>query len=66
MSIENEINSSDTEGLFSRRQWLTRQAILGGAPVFLAIEAVASVAIEHPDWNMDEEKTWADWERATK
>lgn len=28
----------------------------------LASEAVASVAIEHPEWDMDEEKTWEEWE----
>lgn len=48
----------------TRRQWLIRRAILAGCPPFFAPEAVASVAIEH-DWDMDEEKTWAEWEGAT-
>jgi hypothetical protein len=48
--------------LVTRRQWLTRRAILGGASAALAVEAVAAVAIEH-DWDMDETKTWAEWER---
>jgi len=50
------------DDVFTRRQWLTRRAIMGGAAPMLAIEAVASVAIEHEDWDMDETKTWAEWE----
>jgi len=37
------------ERMYTRRQWLTRRAILAGAAPMAAIEAVASVAIEHPD-----------------
>jgi hypothetical protein len=55
----------DAEETFTRRQWLTRQAILSGAPPFMATEAVSSVAMEHPDWDMDELKTWNEWEGAT-
>jgi hypothetical protein len=47
----------------TRRQWLTRRAILSGASPTLAVEAVSSVAIEHAEWDMDETKTWAEWER---
>lgn len=32
-------------------------------PLFLAAEAVASTAMEHPEWDLDEEKTWAEWEQ---
>jgi len=60
--VEDRINADSQEGLFTRRQWLTRRAILSGASVNLAIEAVSSVAMEH-NWDMDEEKTWAEWER---
>lgn len=49
----------------TRRQWLIRQAILHGASPFEAIEAVASVAIERPEWDMDETKTLTEWEQAT-
>lgn len=55
----------DMNEQITRRQWLTRQAILNGASAALATEAVASVAIEHPEWVMDETKTWAEWEQAT-
>lgn len=46
---------------FTRRQFLEYQAIMGGTNLFLAKEAVASTAIEHPEWDMDEEMTWAEW-----
>jgi hypothetical protein len=39
--------------------------MLGGAPIWAATEAVATVAIEHPEWDMEEEKTWEEWESAT-
>lgn len=48
--------------LLSRRQYLVIKALEAGASVFVAIEAVSSVAIEHPEWNMTEEKTFAEWE----
>jgi len=52
----------EDERTFTRREWLTRHAILSGTPPFLATEAVASVAIEH-DWDMDDErKTMAEWD----
>jgi hypothetical protein len=28
----------------------------------MAVEAVASVALEHPEIDYDEEKTWKEWE----
>lgn len=49
------------EALFTRRRWLTCQAMLAGANIWLAVEAVATTAIEHPEWDMDEERTWAEW-----
>ena len=56
---------SDDEATITRRQWLTRQAILNGAAPNAATEAVASVAMEH-DWDMDEKKTMTEWQQATK
>lgn len=47
--------------LWTRRQYLTTQVILHGAPIMMASEAVSSVAIEHPEWDMDEQKTWKEW-----
>jgi len=48
----------------TRRNYLTIKAtIITGTDVFSAIEAVASTAIEHPEWNMDERRTWDEWEK---
>lgn len=48
---------------YTRRQFLTYRTIMDtGAPVWTAMEAVATTAIEHPEWDMDEEMTWAQWE----
>lgn len=32
------------------------------ADMFMAMEAAASVALSHPEWDLTEEKTWAEWE----
>lgn len=47
--------------MWTRRQYMTAQAILHGANVFVAPEAVSSVALEHPEWDMNEQKTWNEW-----
>lgn len=47
----------------TRRSYLFMKAIEGGAGLFLANEAVSSVAIEHPEWDMDERRTWPEWEQ---
>lgn len=47
--------------LWTRRQYLRAQVILHGAPVLMADEAVSSVAIEHPEWDMDETRMWNEW-----
>lgn len=49
------------DGLFTRRQYLTLRLCMDGANIWEAIEAIASTAIEHPEWDMDEEKTWHEW-----
>jgi hypothetical protein len=46
----------------TRRQYLLAQASLRSTGLFLAIEAVATTALEHPEWDMDEQKTWVEWE----
>lgn len=52
----------------SRRQYLLIKAMepIDGQPVHwaVAMEAVSSTAIEHPEWDMNEEKTWAEWEKS--
>lgn len=50
--------------LITRKMYLTLTVMqTEGCGPFLAAEAVASTAIEHPEWNMDEEKTWTEWEK---
>jgi hypothetical protein len=54
---------TDVDRQYTRREWLTRRAIMTGAAPNLAREAVASTAIEHPEWDMDAEtKTMKDWD----
>ena len=48
---------------FPRRQYLSYEAIItSGASIPEAMEAVSSTAIEHPEWDMEEQLTWAEWE----
>ncbi len=46
----------------TRREWMTTRLLLADAPPLLAIEAVASTALAHPEWDMDETRTWDEWE----
>ena len=55
------MGSAGAHKLLTRRQYLTFQAIADGAPVMLAVEAVSSTAIEHPEWDMNELRTWDEW-----
>lgn len=48
----------------TRRQYLTIKALVNGTTWFVAIEAVSSTAIEHPEWDMEEQKTYDEWEAA--
>jgi hypothetical protein len=55
------------ERTYTRREWLTRQAILAGgnSGVKRAKSAVSAVGVEHPELDMDgEKKTMAEWEIA--
>jgi hypothetical protein len=45
----------------TRRRYLLLKAMEGGAGILIAVEAVSSVMIEHPEWDMDEERTWDEW-----
>lgn len=49
-----------------RREYLFMAAIDAGAGIFGASEAVATTALAHPEWDMDEMKTWPEWEREMK
>jgi hypothetical protein len=59
----NDANDENGERTYTRREWLTRHALLSGATPGMAREAVASTAIEHPEWDMDgERKTMTGWD----
>ena len=47
---------------YNRRTYLVMKAVQDGADVLTALEAVASTAMAHPEWDMEEEKTWKEWE----
>jgi len=49
---------------FSRRQFLTYQSMIdAGTTAEQAAEALASAAREHPEWDRDEQMTWAEWDQ---
>ena len=50
-------DSGETEAdrQYTRREWLTRYAIMNGSSVMMAKEAVSSTALSHPEWDMDGE-----------
>lgn len=47
--------------LITRRTWLTMRVMGSGCGWIVATEAVSSTAIEHPEWDMDEAKTFEEW-----
>lgn len=51
--------------LLSRRMWLTMQVMVRGASWFDAVEAVSSTAIEHPEWDLAEMRTFQGWSQDT-
>lgn len=55
------------EHVISRRSYLTFKVMMETECNFMmATEAVASTAIEHPEWDLEETKTWAEWEGGTR
>ncbi|MCY7396607.1 MAG: hypothetical protein LH468_10725 [Nocardioides sp.] len=56
------MTSHDDE--ITRRQYVSMTALLGGAPARLLRETVATTALEHPDWDMDEIHTYGYWVRS--
>lgn len=56
------IRDADGEELLTLRQYLTRKVILEGTDIWTAIEAVNSTALAHPEWELEEEKTWEEWQ----
>lgn len=53
---------SGDDDVMTRRRYLIIQALISGAGLFATSEAVASTALEHPEWDMEETKTWKEWE----
>lgn len=51
-----------SEKLLTRREYLTLKAFEAGAEPLEAGDAVSSVAITHPEWDMDEKRTFAGWD----
>lgn len=50
----------DTE-LLTRRHYLRIMAMVGGAPPFLIEDTITSIALEHPELDMNETKTFTEW-----
>lgn len=50
----------DSEPL-TRRTFLVLKAFEAGATWPLAAEALSSTVLAHPEWDMDETHTWAEW-----
>jgi hypothetical protein len=63
-AITRKVLSQELKGKLTYRQYLTIQQMINGSSIWVAIEAVSSVAIEHPEWDMEEEKNWKEWEDA--
>lgn len=59
-------NSTRDSRTYTRRQFLTYRVVMDGVPIWQAHEAVSSTALEHPEWDMDEEMTWEQWEAAQR
>jgi hypothetical protein len=54
----------DRSTRMTRRRYLVFEAFQYGASWWSAMEAVATTAVEHPEWDLDEERTWREWETA--
>lgn len=50
----------------TRRQFLIFRSVERGAAPFLAEEAVANTALAHPEWDMNEKRSWDDWLNAVE
>lgn len=47
---------------FTRRDYLVYQAVMNGADAVPAMDLVDGWANEHPEYDMDETMTWAEWQ----
>lgn len=46
----------------TRQTYLWTKALERGEYLVLAIQQAADLALEHPEWDMNERRTWAAWE----
>jgi hypothetical protein len=47
---------------YTRRQFMEYRRVMDDRqPFWIAKEDVAAAALEHPNWDLDEEMTWAEW-----
>jgi hypothetical protein len=46
----------------TRHRYLLIKAMQDGGGWMLAVEAVATTALAHPEWDMHEKRTWTEWE----
>jgi len=51
-----------TDDLMSKLTYLTVKACQAGGAFWVVQEAVASTALAHPEWNLTEKKSFAEWE----
>ena len=61
--LRRETRRATVEGTWTRRAYLMMAAMTTGASSTVAAEAVATTALAHPEWDMDEKKTWEQWEQ---
>lgn len=54
---------TEMRNTYSRRQFVIYQSMIdAGTTEEQATEKVASAAREHPEWDLDEQLTWAAWD----
>lgn len=53
---------SNEDESYTRRQYLLMRAMLKGANWESAMEAIGSTVLAHPEWDMEERRTYRDWE----
>ena len=59
---EPKTSALDTEQI-TRLKYLTIKALERGTHPMIAIEAASSVALSHPEWDMDETRTYNEWKK---
>lgn len=60
--LDRLVREAEIPPLLTRRQYLVLSSIQRGNPLWLAMEAVATTALAHPEWDMSEQLSWTEWE----